>query len=155
MTDAAPPQQMPIAGVRVLDLGRHLAGPTCAMLLGDLGADVIKIEKPEVGEDGRPPGRLLRRRQRLLSLANRNKRSLTLDIKRPEGQEIFRRLAETADVVIENFRPGVMDALGIGYALDERAQPADHLLLDLRVRRRWSVRRPPRSRSDHPGRSPD
>ena len=93
------------------------------MLLGDLGADVIKIEKPEVGEDGRPPGRLFRRCQRLLSSANRNKRSLTLDIKRPEGQETFRRLAETADVVIENFRPGVMDALGIGYASMSERNP--------------------------------
>ena len=117
MTDELPPQQMPIAGVRVLDLGRHLAGPTCAMLLGDLGADVIKIEKPVVGEDGRSAGPPFFDSVSAFFLsANRNKRSLTLDIKHSEGQEVFRRLADTADVVIENFRPGVMDALGIGYA---------------------------------------
>ncbi len=117
MTDELPPQQMPIAGVRVLDLGRHLAGPSCAMLLGDLGADVIKIEKPGVGEDGRSAGPPFFDSVSAFFLsANRNKRSLTLDIKHSEGQEVFRRLADTADVVIENFRPGVMDALGIGYA---------------------------------------
>jgi crotonobetainyl-CoA:carnitine CoA-transferase CaiB-like acyl-CoA transferase len=124
MYDAAAPQQMPIAGVRVLDLGRHLAGPTCAMLLGDLGADVIKIEKPVVGEDGRSAGPPFFDGVSAFFLsANRNKRSLTLDIKRPEGQETFRRLADTADVVIENFRPGVMDALGIGYATMSERNP--------------------------------
>jgi crotonobetainyl-CoA:carnitine CoA-transferase CaiB-like acyl-CoA transferase len=113
---------MPLAGIRVLDLGRHLAGPTCAMLLGDLGADVIKIEKPGVGEDGRAAGPpFFAGISAFFLSANRNKRSLTLDIKRAEGQEAFRRLADTADVVIENFRPGVMDALGIGYdAMRER-----------------------------------
>jgi crotonobetainyl-CoA:carnitine CoA-transferase CaiB-like acyl-CoA transferase len=124
MTEEADPQQMPIAGVRVLDLGRHLAGPTCAMLLGDLGADVIKIEKPEVGEDGRTAGPPFFDGVSAFFLsANRNKRSLTLDIKRPEGQEAFRRLAESADVVIENFRPGVMDALDIGYATMRERNP--------------------------------
>ncbi|HEX2281668.1 MAG TPA: CoA transferase [Thermomicrobiales bacterium] len=124
MFDAASPQRMPIAGVRVLDLGRHLAGPTCAMLLGDLGADVIKIEKPDVGEDGRSAGPPFFDGVSAFFLsANRNKRSLTLDIKRPEGQETFRRLAETADVVIENFRPGVMDALGIGYGTVSERNP--------------------------------
>jgi crotonobetainyl-CoA:carnitine CoA-transferase CaiB-like acyl-CoA transferase len=124
MSDAAPLQQMPIAGVRVLDLGRHLAGPTCAMLLGDLGADVIKIEKPEIGEDGRSAGPPFFDGVSAFFLsANRNKRSLTLDIKRPEGQETFRRLADTADVVIENFRPGVMDALGIGYGTMSERNP--------------------------------
>ena len=114
---------MPLAGVTVLDLGRHLAGPTCAQWLGDLGADVIKIENPQTGEDGRvsgPPffdarGPAETGESAFFLSANRNKRSLALDIKRPEGRDLFHRLAATADVVIENFRPGVMDALGIGY----------------------------------------
>jgi crotonobetainyl-CoA:carnitine CoA-transferase CaiB-like acyl-CoA transferase len=124
MTDEPRPEQMPLSGVRVLDLGRHLAGPTCAMLLGDLGADVIKIEKPDVGEDGRSAGPPFFEGVSAFFLsANRNKRSLTLDIKHPDGQEVFRRLADTADVVIENFRPGVMDALGIGYDTMRERQP--------------------------------
>ena len=124
MTDHAAGQQMPLAGVRVLDLGRHLAGPTCAMLLGDLGADVIKIEKPGVGEDGREAGPpFFEGISAFFLSANRNKRSLTLDIKRPDGQEAFRRLADTADVVVENFRPSVMDALGIGYTTMSERNP--------------------------------
>jgi crotonobetainyl-CoA:carnitine CoA-transferase CaiB-like acyl-CoA transferase len=124
MTDETRLQQMPLTGVRVLDLGRHLAGPTCAMLLGDLGADVIKIEKPGVGEDGRVAGPpFFDGISAFFLSANRNKRSLTLDIKRPEGQELFRRLAGTADVVIENFRPGVIDALNIGYDRTRASNP--------------------------------
>ncbi len=114
----------PLAGIRVLDLGRHLAGPSCAQFLGDLGADVIKIENPERGEDGRasgPPffdadGPAASGESAYFLAANRNKRSLAMDVKSVAGQELFRRLADTADVVIENFRPGVIDALGIGYA---------------------------------------
>lgn len=110
------PEQRPLAGVRVLDLGRHLAGPTAAMWLGDLGADVVKIENPERGDDGRTAGPPWYRGESAFFLAaNRNKRSLALDLKRPEGQAVFRRLAASADVVVENFRPGVMDALNIGY----------------------------------------
>lgn len=113
----------PLTGIRVLDLGRHVAGPTAAMFLGDLGADVIKIENPEHGDDGRQSGPPFFTAQgpaeagisAYFLAANRNKRSFTLDIKRPEGQALFRKLADTADVIIENFRPGVMDALGIGY----------------------------------------
>ncbi|HEX5416080.1 MAG TPA: CoA transferase, partial [Chloroflexota bacterium] len=117
-------QRTPLGGVRVLDLGRHQAGPTCAMWLGDLGADVIKIENPERGEDGRASGPPFFNGESAFFLsANRNKRSLALEIKRPEGQEIFRRLARSADVVVENFRPGVMDALGIGYAALSKLNP--------------------------------
>ncbi len=106
----------PLEGVRVLDLGRHQAGPTCAMWLGDLGADVLKIEDPEHGEDGRAAGPPFFGGESAFFLsANRNKRSVGLDVKRAAGQEIFRRLSETADVVVENFRPGVMEALGLGY----------------------------------------
>ncbi|HEY8602682.1 MAG TPA: CoA transferase [Thermomicrobiales bacterium] len=114
---------MPLSGIRVLDLGRHLAGPTCAQYLGDLGADVIKIENPAKGEDGRaagPPffdanGPAAQGESAFFLSANRNKRSLALDLKQPAGQAIFQRLAREADVVVENFRPGVMEALQIGY----------------------------------------
>jgi crotonobetainyl-CoA:carnitine CoA-transferase CaiB-like acyl-CoA transferase len=124
MTDEARLQQMPLTGIRVLDLGRHLAGPTCAMLLGDLGADVIKIEKPGTGEDSRASGPpFFEGISAFFLSANRNKRSLTLDIKRPEGQEVFRRLADMADVVVENFRPAVMNALGISYATMSERNP--------------------------------
>ena len=116
-------KNMPLSGIRVLDLGRHLAGPTCAQYLGDLGADVIKIENPAKGEDGRaagPPffdanGPAAQGESAFFLSANRNKRSLALDLKRPEGQALFQRLARGADVVVENFRPGVMEALNIGY----------------------------------------
>ncbi len=124
-------EAMPLSGVTVLDLGRHLAGPTCAQWLGDLGADVIKIENPQTGEDGRvsgPPffdasGPADAGESAFFLSANRNKRSLALDIKHPAGRAIFHRLAATADVVIENFRPGVMDALGIGYDTVATANP--------------------------------
>ncbi len=106
----------PLTGVRVLDLGRHLAGPTAAMWLGDLGADVIKVERPGTGDDGRLSGPPFFDGQSAFFLsANRNKRSLTLNLKEAAGQEVFRKLAGTSDVVIENFRPGVMEALNIGY----------------------------------------
>ena len=124
MTSEQSGQMMPLSGVRVLDLGRHLAGPTCAMWLGDLGADVIKIENPERGEDGRSSGPPFFDGESAFFLsANRNKRSLALDVKRPEGQDLFRRLVDTADVVVENFRPGVMDALGIGYQTTSARNP--------------------------------
>ena len=88
---------MSLTGIRVLDLGRHLAGPTCAQYLGDLGADVIKIENPDRGDDGRaagPPffdanGPAAQGESAFFLSANRNKRSLALDIKRPEGRELF------------------------------------------------------------------
>jgi CoA:oxalate CoA-transferase len=115
---------MPLSGVTVLDLGRHLAGPTAAMWLGDLGADVIKIENPDRGEDGRNAGPPFYNGESAFFLsANRNKRSLAMDVKRPEGQEIFRALAARSDVVVENFRPGVMEALNIGYDRTSEANP--------------------------------
>lgn len=116
---------MPLSGVRVLDLGRHLAGPTCAMWLGDLGADVIKIENPVGGgDDGRHSGPPFFNGESAFFLsANRNKRSLTLNLKLPESQAVFHKLAATADVVVENFRPGVMEALNIGYDEVSQANP--------------------------------
>ncbi len=124
MEDNQQAGRAPLAGIRVLDLGRHLAGPTCAMFLGDMGADVIKVENPEGGDHGRGAGPPFFNGESAFFLsANRNKRSLTLDFKQPEGQEIFRRLADTADVIVENFRPGVMDALNIGYSVMSERNP--------------------------------
>ncbi|CAN5601172.1 CaiB/BaiF CoA-transferase family protein [soil metagenome] len=124
MSETGNAAQMPLSGIRVLDLGRHLAGPTCAMWLGDLGADVIKIETPGEGDHGREAGPPFFNGESAFFLsANRNKRSVALNFKVPEGQEIFHRLADTADVVIENFRPGVMDALNIGYKTMSERNP--------------------------------
>ncbi len=112
---ASAPQ--PLAGVRVLDLSQVMAGPFCCMLLGDMGADVIKVEPPPAGDQTRRAmGYRLKGEDSpgFLGL-NRNKRSLTLNLKSESGKMVFRRLAKTADVVVENYRPGVTDRLGIGY----------------------------------------
>jgi crotonobetainyl-CoA:carnitine CoA-transferase CaiB-like acyl-CoA transferase len=102
-------------GVRVLDLTRVLAGPYCTMFLGDLGAEVVKVEQPEAGDDTRGWGPPFVGGESAYFLAvNRNKRSLILDLKSPRHQQLLRRLAQKADVLIENFRPGTMARLGLG-----------------------------------------
>src|SRR5215470_17641116 len=105
----------PCAGVRVLDLSRLLPGPYLTMILADLGADVVKVEDPRLGDylRGMPPARD-GMSGRFLAV-NRGKRSLALDLKAPAGREAFLRMAEKADVVVEGFRPGVLDKLGIGW----------------------------------------
>lgn len=104
-----------LAGFKVLDLSRLLPGPFCSMLLADLGADVLKVEDPKVGDYIRWWDPRIGRNSGFHVVLNRNKRSLTLNLKATEGKEIFRRLAAGADVVLEGFRPGVMDRLGLGY----------------------------------------
>ncbi len=106
----------PLAGVSVLDLTQILAGPMCTMVLADMGADVIKVEKPNGGDDNRrmaPP--FLKDWSAGFLAVNRNKRSLSLDLRGEAGRGVFRRLVKGADVVVENFRPGVMERLGLGY----------------------------------------
>ncbi|MEL6233737.1 MAG: CoA transferase [Pseudomonadota bacterium] len=103
-----------LAGLRVLDLTRVRAGPTCCRVLADFGADVIKIEAPEGVE--RNAGLNGPRHGSDMQNLHRSKRSLTLNLKTPEGCEILMKLAQTADAVVENYRPGVMDRLGLGYA---------------------------------------
>jgi crotonobetainyl-CoA:carnitine CoA-transferase CaiB-like acyl-CoA transferase len=103
--------EAPLAGIRVLDLTRYLAGPFATMLLGDYGADVVKIESPK-GREFRPPG--AKRDSYFFLSSNRNKRSLTLDVKTDAGRAVFERLLPDFDVVVENFRPGVMEKLGLG-----------------------------------------
>jgi crotonobetainyl-CoA:carnitine CoA-transferase CaiB-like acyl-CoA transferase len=112
-----------LAGLVVLDFSQVGAGPTCGMLLGDLGADVIKIEAPG-GDIGRKLGPPWQNGESVVSMSfNRNKRSIAVDLKHPEGPALVRRMAARADVVLESFRPGVMDRLGIGYAALRELHP--------------------------------
>ena len=106
----------PLAGVRVLDLTRALAGPYATMMLADMGAETIKIEIPNTGDETRqwgPP--FLNGESAYFLSVNRNKKGMTLNLKSEKGKEIFRELAMKSDVVVENFRPGTMDKLGLGY----------------------------------------
>lgn len=105
----------PLAGVRVLDLTRVVAGPYCSMFLGDLGAEVVKVEQPGAGDDTRGWGPPFAGGESAYYLCiNRNKQSLTLDLKSKRAVEVLRELAKVADVIIENFRPGTMERLGLG-----------------------------------------
>ncbi len=105
----------PLHGVRVLDLTRVVAGPYCSMFLGDLGAEVVKVEQPGVGDDTRGWGPPFAGGESAYYLCiNRNKKSLALDLKSPAAVELLRQLATAADVIIENFRPGTMERLGLG-----------------------------------------
>ena len=102
-------------GIRVLDLTRVLAGPYCTMFLGDLGAEVVKVEQPGVGDDTRGWGPPFAGGESAYFLCtNRNKKSLTVDLKSADGIALIKQLAGQADVLIENFRPGAMDRLGLG-----------------------------------------
>ena len=113
-----------LEGVRVLDLTRALAGPFCTLMLGDYGADVIKIELPGAGDDTRhwgPP--FIGEESAYFLSINRNKRSLTLNFKEEQAREIFLKLVAQSDVVVENFTPGVMGRLGLEYATVKQANP--------------------------------
>jgi len=115
----------PLAGVRVLDLSRVLAGPYCTMLLGDLGAEVLKVEVPGTGDDTRQWGPPYVAGESAYYLAiNRNKRSLTLNLKSAAGQAILRRLAKESHVLVENFKPGTLESLGLGYDTLRELNPA-------------------------------
>ncbi|MDN4173345.1 CoA transferase [Nocardioides sp. SOB77] len=105
---------MPLEGLRVLDVSTILAGPLCCQILGDYGADVVKIEHPRHGDNMRGHGRSKDGVPLWWKEISRNKRTVALDLKHPDGAAIFRRLAATADVVVENFRPGTLERWGIG-----------------------------------------
>jgi crotonobetainyl-CoA:carnitine CoA-transferase CaiB-like acyl-CoA transferase len=105
----------PLQGLRVIDLTRVLAGPFATQSLGDLGAEVLKIEPPELGDETRHFPPFIAGESHYFLGINRNKKSLVVDLQRPEGAEILRRLVATADILVENYRPGVMDRLGLGY----------------------------------------
>ncbi len=117
MADPKAVQSLPLSGMRVLDVSQVMAGPFCCMLMGDLGADVIKVEPPIGGDQTRGAmGFKLKGSDSLGFInMNRNKRSVALDLKTDDGRAIFYELAKTADVIVENYRPGTMKKLGIDY----------------------------------------
>src|SRR5579884_856253 len=119
MHGAAPP----LTGISVVEVGNFMAVPFCGMQLADLGADVIKVENPSGGDLTRAAGPFIGGESSNFVRLNRNKRSLALDLKSPDGKALFERLAANADVVIENLRPGTMDGLGLGYAALARESP--------------------------------
>ena len=104
-----------LVGVKVLDLSWLLPGPFCTQMLSDLGAEVIKIERPGTGDPARHVRTKFDDHGSTFVMLNRNKKSMTLNLKSREGAEVFRRLAGTADVVVESFRPGVVERMGISY----------------------------------------
>src|SRR5450759_2105821 len=106
---------MPLTGIRVLDLTRLLPGPFCTMLLADMGADVVKVEEPGGGDYLRWTPPLAAGQSVLFNAINRNKRSITLNLKSPAGRDLLLRLVENADVLVEGNRPGVMARLGLGW----------------------------------------
>lgn len=128
MTVQAIADPLPLSGVRVLAVENFLAGPFATMWLGDAGAEIVKIEEPTAGDSGRSssPVRVdaQGRSHGLLFLrTNRNKRSVTLDLKSDDGKRIFKALAAKADIVLENLRPGVMDGLGLGWSALREVNP--------------------------------
>ena len=113
---------LPLANVRILDFTRVLAGPYCTALLADVGAEIIKVEPP-AGDDYRHIGPFIDGESILFQAVNRGKRSIVLDLTKPADQSIALDLAAGADVVVENFRPGVADKLGVGFETLSAANP--------------------------------
>jgi len=107
---------MPLSDVNVIDLTRALSGPVCSSLLGDMGAEIIRVENPDEGKE-KPPADLA------IRLYHRNKKSITLNMRSEKGKEIFRRLVQWADVLIENFKPGVMQKMGFAYPEVKKINP--------------------------------
>lgn len=111
-------------GVKVLDMTRVLAGPYCGMMLADMGADVIKIELPGKGDDSRSNFPIINGESAYYMNLNRNKKGMTLNLKSDEGKDIFKKLVAQSDIVLENYRPGVMERLGLGYEDLKKINPA-------------------------------
>ena len=149
----------PLAGIKVLDLSRILAGPWATQLLADLGAEVIKVERPEGGDDTRhwgPP--YLRNRDgcetgesAYFLSTNRGKRSVAIDFSTEDGSRLVRELALQSDVLIENYKVGGLEKYGLAWKDLAPLHPAPHLLLNLRVRSEWSRGHESRLRRDDPG----
>ncbi|MDD2230113.1 MAG: CaiB/BaiF CoA-transferase family protein [Candidatus Cloacimonetes bacterium] len=113
----------PLANIKVLDLTRVLAGPFCTMTLSDLGAEVIKVEMPGTGDDSRAFGPFINHRSLYFLSINRGKKSVSLNLKAPQGKQILLELVKRCDIIVENFRPGTMEKLGLGYETLKEVNP--------------------------------
>lgn len=113
----------PLQGIKVLDLTRVLAGPYCTMMLGDLGAEVIKVETPTIGDDSRHFGPYQHGESAYFMSLNRNKQSITLNLKTEEGKKILKEFVKKVDIIVENYRPGTMEKLGLGYDVLKEINP--------------------------------
>ncbi len=116
--------QKPLENIRVLDLTRVLAGPFCTMILSDLGAEIIKIEIPGCGDDSRAFGPFIGTRSLYFLSINRGKKSISLNLKDPKGKQILLDLVKQSDIIVENYRPGTMEKLGLGYDVLKEINPA-------------------------------
>ena len=114
---------LPLENIKVLDLTRVLAGPFCTMILSDLGAEVVKLEKPVTGDDARGFGPFKNGKSLYFVSINRNKKSISLNLKSEKGKQIFKQLLPQFDVLVENFRPGTMERLGLGYEILKEIHP--------------------------------
>ncbi len=120
-----PPRHGPLTGVKVLELAQIMAGPTCGNLLADMGADVIKVEKIPGGDDSRRYAEpQVNGESAAFMMLNRNKRSIAINLKTPGGRAVLKRLVADADVLLENYRKGALDKLGVGYETLQRINPA-------------------------------
>ena len=128
---------MPLSGIRILDLSQALAGPVSTRILGDLGAEIIKVEPPGTGESARRMGATFLSGESMYFMTfNRNKLGVTLNLRSDEGKKIFHRLVRISDVVLDNFRPGVMSRLGADYDTLKEANPSIVWRLHIGVRGR-------------------
>ena len=124
VTDGPLLNDLPLKGVKVLDISNYLAAPSITMYMGDYGAEIIKVERPGNGDEMRNWGHSINGIGLYWKVVGRNKKSITVDIKKPLGQEIIRRLAKEADVVVENFRPGTLEKWNLGYEQLSEINPA-------------------------------
>ena len=138
------PDRVPLSGIRVIDLTRILAGPFCTMLLADMGADVVKVETPGVGDPLRTQGAIRDGLSWYFAGFNRNKRSLSLNLRSDEGKAVLARLIAGSDVLVENYRPGVLEAMGFGEARLRGTQARPRLRQYQRLRHDRPVSRPAR-----------
>src|SRR5271169_5994216 len=113
----------PLSGYRIIDVTQMLSGPMATMILGDQGADVIKVEPPGIGDLTRAMGGRKRGMSPTFAVANRNKRSVVINLKQPRGVAVLKRMVAKADVFVQNFRPGAAERLGVGYEAMREVRP--------------------------------